>query len=570
VPALPRSGKLREVPLARQAGTEARPTKIHRAASGEGCVTRTYNLGDLFDLVAAAIPDRIAVVAGEERVTFRALAERSDRVAAAFRRLGVARGMTVGLMMYTGLEYLESFLALCKIGALPFNLNYRYTPQELLYLLRNAEAATLIHGSAFAASIGQVSGELPGLRRIVACDPGEPPPDDAVTYATLRDEPLGSTDITSGRTDDDGLLIYTGGTTGLPKGVHWTHRAFFYGALGGGGIAHPEGPVTGPEQLAERAAQFQPGANLTLLPMMHGAGLFGILATLFAGQRLVLYTARSFDAEHAWDLAHREKVNAMSFVGDAMVSPLVDAWDSNPGRWSMDSLRMFSWGGASLSGRLQEALDQRFPGVVRTTGLGSSESGSFGMSAPGKGGEDGLLKLRPSDNVAVIVDGNRFAAPGETGILARTGALPEGYWRDPEKTVATFPTIDGRRWVLTGDRARVEPDGTMTLFGRDSTCISTGGEKVFAEEVEAVICGHAAVRDALVVGEPDERWGQVVVAVAALRPGMTLSLEELREHCAGTLARYKHPKRLVIAPEIKRSPAGKADYSWARTVAAST
>jgi fatty-acyl-CoA synthase len=530
-------------------------------------MTKTFNLGDLFALVAAAVPERIAAVAGGERVTFRALDERSDRVAASLLRLGIARGATVGLMMYTGLEYLESFLALCKIGALPFNLNYRYTPAELLYLLRNAEASALIHSAAFAPAIAEIERELPGLRRIAACDPGENPPDGAIAFSTLRDEAPAGVDIAAGRSDEDGLLIYTGGTTGLPKGVHWTHRNFFYGALGGGGIAHPDGPVSVPEQLAERASQFQPGVTLTLLPMMHGAGLFGILATLFAGQLLVLYTARSFDAEHAWDLVDREKVNMMSFVGDAMVGPLIDAWDANLGRWSAGTLRMFSWGGASLSGRNQEALEQRFPKVMRATGLGSSESGSFGMSAPCKGGEHGLLKLPPNRNVAVIVDG-RFAESGESGILARTGALPEGYWRDPEKTAETFPIIDGRRWVMTGDRARLESDGSMTLFGRDSTCISTGGEKVFAEEVEAVICSHPAVRDALVIGEADERWGQAVVAVAALRPGTTLMLEELREHCNGRLARYKHPKKLVIMSEIKRSPAGKADYNWAKTVAA--
>jgi fatty-acyl-CoA synthase len=304
--------------------------------------------------------------------------------------------------------------------------------------------------------------------------------------------------------------------------------------------------------------------------MVHGAGLFGILTTLFAGSRLILYAARSFDGALAWDLAEREKATTFSFVGDAMVRPLLDAYDAHPGRWTLESLRLFTWGGASLSGKLQEALAERFPKAMRTTGLGSSESGSFGIGVPAKGGDDGLMKVPPNRNVAVIVDGGRFAEAGETGILARTGPLPEGYWRDPEKTAVTFPVIDGRRWVMTGDRVRLEPDGMMTLFGRDSTCISTGGEKVFAEEVEAAICGHPAVRDALVIGAPDDRWGQIVVAVAALRPGMTLALEELREHCNRTLARYKHPKKLVIAPEIKRSPAGKADYNWAKAVAGST
>jgi fatty-acyl-CoA synthase len=531
-------------------------------------MAKTFNLGDLFEIVAEKIPDRTALIAGNERPTFRELNERVDQVAAALRRRGIGRGMRVGLMMYTSAAYFTSFLAACKIGALPFNLNYRYEADELLYLLKDAEPAALIVHSQLEPVVRQVKDEIAGLDQfIVVYDTGETPSGDATPFAILQAEPVGSTDIVSGRSDDDSLLIYTGGTTGLPKGVNWTHRDLFYGALGGGGSMHPDGPINTPDQLGQRAAQGTPIVSMSLLPLMHGAGLWGALTMLLAGNRVVLFTEPSFDGAHIWDIVEREKVVFISLVGDAMATPLIDAWDAYPGRWSVESLRMFAWGGAALSGTLQQGLRQRFPNVGHMSGLGSSESGMLGAGAPTATGE-GMMSLPPRPDLAVVVDAKRFAKPGETGILARSGFLPQGYWRDPEKTAATFPTIDGRRWVLTGDRVRLELDGTMTLFGRDSTSINSGGEKVYAEEVESVVRAHPAVRDVVVVGIPDQRWGKAVVAVAALRPGTSLSLEELRAHCEGRLARYKIPKTLVLAPEIKRSPAGKADYQWANKIGA--
>jgi 3-oxocholest-4-en-26-oate---CoA ligase len=506
------------------------------------------------------------VIAGDVRLSFRELDERSSRIAAALKRRGVERGMTVGLLMYTGTEYLESFFAACKIGALPFNLNYRYETDELRHLLADANASVLILDSALEAKVRAALPELPELKRLVIVHgDGKVAADDGVAYSVLLAERTDGTDIASGRSDEDRLLLYTGGTTGIPKGVEWTHRNLFFGGLGGGGMTHPDGPVTAPAQLSERAMTAFPLINLPLSPLMHGACLYSVLVTLFAGQTLVLNTARSFDAEHAWDIVERENVMSVSFAGDAMALPLIEAYDAHPGRWKLSTLRALSWGGAALSEKLQQAFAERFPTVIRINGLGSSESGALARGLPPNNGE-GLLRIAAKDDLAIIVDGCRFAEVGEMGIIAGAGALPSGYWRDPDRTAKTFVTLAGRRWVLTGDIGRLDPDGMMTFFGRDANCIMTGGEKVFAEEVEDVVKLHPAVRDAIVVGAPHERWGQVVVAVAALQPGAVLTLEEIQDHC-DKLARYKRPRRLVLVDEVKRSPAGKADYRWGKVAA---
>jgi fatty-acyl-CoA synthase len=512
------------------------------------------------------IPDKNAVIAGNVRLSFRELDERSSRIAAALQRRGVERGMTVGLLIYTGTEYLESFFAACKIGALPFNMNYRYETDELRHLLADAEASTLILDSTLVAKVRRALPQLPKLQRlIVVYADGAAAADDEVAYSTLLAEPVDAADIASGRCDEDRLLLYTGGTTGMPKGVEWTHRNLFFGGLGGGGMTHPDGPVTAPAQLAERATAAFPSISFPLSPLMHGACLYSVLITLYAGHTLVLNTARSFNAEHAWDSVERENVWVLTFAGDAMALPLIEAYDAHPGRWNLGALKVLSWGGGALSENLQQAFAERFPNVMRLNGLGSSESGSLARGLPTNHGE-GLLRIACSENVAIIVDGCRFAQVGEMGIIAGAGALPSGYWRDPERSTKTFITLQGRRWVLTGDSGRLDADGMITFFGRDSNCIMTGGEKVFAEEVENAVKLHPAVRDAIVVGVPHKRWGETVVAVVALKPGAVLTLEDVQGHCSN-LARYKYPRRLVLVDEVKRSPAGKADYRWGKTIA---
>ena len=532
-------------------------------------MTPTYNLGDLFDLAADSVADRTALVWDQVRLSYADLRARSDRLAAALARRGVRRGQTVGLLMYNCPAYVESLLAAFKLGAIPFNINYRYDVEELRYILRDARAAVLIHGSEFGPILEKTLPALPPLVLRVVVEEDEPfvaSDPHVLSYTAALAEAVGDADISSGRCDDDRLLLYTGGTTGMPKGVEWSHVAKFFGAFGGGGIFHPDGPILAPAQIAERTPSAPPLVVLTLSPLMHGAALWAAMIALLNGQTLVLKKARSFDGELVWALIEREHVNALSFTGDAMAIPMLEAWDGNPGRWDVSSLFAFSWGGAPLSPHMQEALKARFPNVSQMSSLGSSEGGMIG---PGSLDAEcgGMMRLAPRQDLAVIVDGERFARSGEMGILARTGHLPIGYWGDPEKTAETFITLGDKRWVLTGDQVRLDADGSMVLFGRGSTCINTGGEKVFPEEVEAVLRSHPDVRDALVVGVPDPRWGESVAAVVAPRPDRLPTLEMLRAHCDGKLAGYKQPRKLFIQSEIRRSPAGKADYRWAKAVA---
>lgn len=525
---------------------------------------RTFNLGDLLEIVGEAVPDKLALVAGDTRLTYAELNARVDRVAGALKRRGIERGMTVGVMLYNGPEIVETFFACYKIGAIAFNINYRYEPGELKYILQDAQAAAVIVPSACIPILKRLPGDLLKLQRVIVLyDPGAKRESGWESFADLEAEPVGETDILSGRSDDDRLLIYTGGTTGAPRGVEWGHRNFFFGAGGGGALMPGVEPVATPEELGERARDGMPLTNLSLMPLIHGAALYALMSALFGGFPIVIYTERSFSGEKAWALADAEGAWTMSFAGNAMGLPLLEAFNANPGRWELKSLVALSWGGGALTENLQAQFRSHFPNVMFINGMGSTESGSIGRGMPTLNGE-GLMRMAPGNSLKVLVDGKREATVGEIGVLARRGPLPNGYWRDTKKTAETFVTFDGERYVLIGDLARPDADGNFTFFGRDATCINTGGEKVFAEEVDSVMRTHPAVFDALTVGAPSERWGRTVVAIVALRENASLTLEELQAHCRNELAGYKIPRRMVLVDAIKRSPAGKLDYRWAK------
>jgi 3-oxocholest-4-en-26-oate---CoA ligase len=530
--------------------------------------TPSFNLGDLFDLVADGVPGRTAVIWGEERVSYSELRERSDRLAAFMRRAGIRRGDTVGIMMQNSPVFLEALIACWKLGAISFTINYRYVASELAYILKDAEAAAIIQDEDYIAILDSVLLEIKALKLRMVIEAPERPVlerSDIVSYKKAIAEPVGNTDIHSGRSDADVMLIYTGGTTGLPKGVEWEHRALFFSALGGAGAFHPDGKITAPEQLRDRAIV---GRSLIMFgagPLMHGASVYMAFNTLYGGWTLVLMQSPSFDAELVWTLIEREKVNSVAIMGDAMMGPLVRAWDAHPGRWDVSSLFGIGSGGGALSTHNQAAIKERFPKVQLVNAIGSSESGTIGSGNMDTGG-DGFLLIKPRADLGVIVDGERLAKPGEIGIFARTGHISRAYWRDPAKTAQTYVTIDSKRWILTGDRAKLEPNGEMRIYGRDSTSINTGGEKVFSEEVEAVVRSHPDVTDAVVIGVPHERWGQAVAVVLSLTQDAVVDLEGLRSFCAGKLARYKLPQALFVTDVIQRSPAGKADLRWAKAV----
>jgi acyl-CoA synthetase (AMP-forming)/AMP-acid ligase II len=520
-------------------------------------MTRTFNLADLFEIVAAAVPERIAFVCGPQSLSFRELDQRATRLASALRERGVRRGHNVGLQLVNSSEYLEGFFACCKIGAVPVNVNYRYKTEELAFLYASLELRALIYGAQFGAEVRGALPRSPSLGLLLHCGDGTPAPNSLAYEAVLAE---GSGELSDPeRSGQDLCIICTGGTTGMPKGVMWPHHALFLGALGGGGIYFQCGPVESPEALGPMVAAAPALRYLACAPLMHGAAMWATLISLFAGHTVVMNEQQHFSAEHVWDIVVRDRVNVLSIVGDAMALPLIQALESNRSRWDLSSLYVFGNGGASFSGHL--------PHVKLNNNIGSSEAGLMGGGDKQVQGE-GLIRISPRPDLALIDDAHRIVTrPGSEGILARTGCTPIGYYGDAVKTAETFISVDERVWAMTGDRARIDDSGDIVVLGRGSQCINTGGEKVFPEEVEEVARRYAAVGDVLVVGLPDERWGQRVTAVVEVAAGASFSAAELDRICHEHLSGYKVPKQVFLADKVLRSPAGKADYRWAKEFA---
>jgi acyl-CoA synthetase (AMP-forming)/AMP-acid ligase II len=429
-----------------------------------------------------------------------------------------------------------------------------------------------IHHREFLPHILAIREHAPRVSLLVAVDddsPREVPAEVAVDYEEALRQGGPERDF-PGRSDDDLFILYTGGTTGMPKGVMWPHKAVFFAAMGGGGHFHPDGPIRQPEDIAKRASEGYPVIGMALAPLMHGACWWYACIQLLAGNKVVLNPNRSLDGEQVWDIVAAERVNAISIVGDAMAIPLLDALKNNPGRWDLSCVFNIGSGGAVFSESKQAEFREFFPNVFITNSFGSSESGQMGMDSGQRkeGRENGLGNVVQSEFMDVIVeDERRHARPGEMGIFARSGHIPVGYYNDPVKTAKTIVEVEGKRWLLTGDSARLEADGSITVFGRGSNCINSGGEKIFPEEVEQALKAHPDIFDALVVGTPDERWGSRVTAVIATRGGKRLSLEEVREEARKHIAGYKLPRELHIVDEIPRAPSGKPNYARARELA---
>ena len=527
---------------------------------------RTFNLADLFEIVAQAVPERIAFVCGDARLTFAELDARATRLANGLRASGVRRGHNVGIQLYNSAQYLETYFACCKIGAAPVNVNYRYVADELRYLFTTLELRALVYGAEFDAAVAEVAPQVPTLAlRVRVGGVGEPPPG-SVAYEALV--AAGAPVLADPeRSDNDITLLCTGGTTGSPKGVMWPHKALWMAALGGGGIYFGRGPIAAPEELAPLVTSAPPMTYFAIAPMMHGAAMWSSLISLMAGHTVVVNDQPGFDAAHIWDLVRSKSVNILSVVGDAMALPLVQALEASPTRWNLVALRVFGNGGALLTEQLQQRIKAALPQIAISNGMGSSESGVIGIGERPASGE-GFMRLAPRPDLAVIDDQRRIVtAPGAEGTLSRTGYTPVGYYGDAKKSAETFVTIDGRLWVLTGDRARIDEAGHYVVLGRGSLCINSGGEKVFPEEVEEAVRRYRAVRDVLVIGVADERWGQKVAAVVELEPGAAFSADEFGRVCRAALAGYKLPRAVCLVAQVQRSPAGKADYRWAKQVA---
>jgi fatty-acyl-CoA synthase len=522
-----------------------------------------FHLADLFETAAAQIPERIAIKSDAGQLSYAELNARTDRLAAGLSAHGIGRGEHVGLYMMNGPEYLESFLAVCKIGAVPFNVNYRYRAEELCYLFTNADAVAVIHGAEFSPVMRVIETDLPKLRLTVAVEDGFGTTSGVAYSELLVSSVAGSFE----RDENDILLLYTGGTTGMPKGVMWPHKAFFFACLNGAGYYHPDGPCKTPADIAARASGGYPLTLFPTAPLMHGAAIWSALGAIMSGLTLVLDPVRTFDPIAILDRVEREHANMIQIVGDAMAIPLRDALKANPGRWQLDHVVNFGSGGATFSAAVKDDIKAMLANVNITDGMGSSETGVSGMASPSK---DGMLRFAASDVQTIVVDG-RLGNVGETGLVARSGNIPVGYYGDAAKTAEIFQMIDGRLWAVSGDSARLDEDGMLTMFGRGSTCIVSGGEKIFPEEVEEALRTHPAIYDAVVTGQKDERWGERVVAVVSRRADQAEpAFDEVKAHLASRLAGYKLPKALVWVDAVKRSPAGKQDYRWAKEVAAST
>jgi acyl-CoA synthetase (AMP-forming)/AMP-acid ligase II len=465
---------------------------------------------------------------------------------------------------YNSLEFVEAMLACFKLRAVPINVNYRYVEDELVYLLDNSDAVALVHQAQFTPLVTNVRDQLPKLRHVLTVDDGSGVPlaPDAVAYEdALADA---SSERSFGpRSDDDLYILYTGGTTGYPKGVVWRHEDVWRTL--GGGIDFVTGVrIEDEHEMSRLAAEGEPGVGLVLAPLMHGAAQWGTLGGLIRGTTSVLLP--QFSGHAVWEAVERYKIATIAITGDAMAIPLIDALQEKA--YDTSSLVAIASTAAVFSPVVKDQLFELLPNLFISEAVGSSESGFNGMRLVEKGSTTmaggGLINVSRGPDTIVIDEHNRPVQPGEIGRMARGGNVPLEYYKDPEKSAATFITIDGKRYSVPGDSARLELDGTMTLLGRGSQCINSGGEKIYPEEVEAALKGHPDVFDALVVGVPDPRFGQHVAAVVQPREGARPTLAELDAFVRKEIAGYKVPRSLWLVDEVKRSPAGKPDYRWAK------
>ena len=536
-----------------------------------------YQFADLMEHTVDLIGDRPALVCLDERRTFAELDARTNQLAHHLQSRGFGAGDHIGIYGLNSVAWVETMVAAFKIRAVPVNINFRYVEEELRYLFGNADLKGVAFDSSYASRIAAVRDDLPMLEHLLAIDDGADHADaDALGAIWFEDAVAeGSPERDFGpRSPDDIVMIYTGGTTGMPKGVMWRHEDIFY-ALAGGIDPFTREPVTDEWEQSKKAAA-SPGGLVffNLPPLMHGAAFVATNMNLFQGNVSVL-TPR-FDPAEVWRTIERDRINSVLIVGDAMGRPMIEAltdMEAAGEELDLSSLLSVSSSAAVFSPSVKDRFLDRFPNLVVTDSIGATESGFNGLITVGKGNtamKGGGPTVSPGRDTVVLDDDLRPVEPGSgvVGRVARGGNLPVGYYKDEKKTAETFVTgADGRRYSIPGDYATVEPDGTITLLGRGSVCINTGGEKVYPEEVEQALKAHPKVFDAIVVGVTDERWGQKVAAVVQARSGEEPSLDELDAHCRSAVAGYKVPRELHLVDEIQRSPSGKPDYPWAKKLA---
>ena len=535
-----------------------------------------FNAADIFEGVVDRVPDREAIVHGSTRLTYKELDARSNKAANALKKLGIKKGSHVGIYAFNCVEWLEIMLGAYKLCAIPININYRYVEEELKYLIENADMEAIFYHKQFSRKLENIKGQLPLLKSFI-CINDHSDDDNAIEESFDFENLIINEDesrLKVQRSGDDQYILYTGGTTGMPKGVVWRMEDVLM-TLGGGIDAVTGEKYKTPEEFADKCLQDQTIA-LALAPFMHGGAQWQSFNAFFSGWKLIINDQISFDADYIWEVVAKEKVMNLTIMGDAMGRPLCDALPKAIEKGlDLSSLFVLSSTASVFSATIKDTILEFLPNLFLIDAVGSSETGATGVNIHTK---DGKLKdsgggpkfTKPEFSEILNLDTKEIIPPSDTqtiGYLARKGHVPLAYYKDEEKSKKTFIEVNGERYSIPGDMAKYEADGQMTLLGRGSVSINSGGEKIFPEEVEMALKAHPNIFDCLVVGVKDDRWGQKVVAVIQRREDIEMSLEEIKEVASKYIASYKMPKAIVFSELIERAPSGKPNYQWAQKYA---
>ena len=535
-----------------------------------------FNAADIFEGVVDRVPDREAIVHGSTRLTYKELDARSNKAANALKKLGIKKGSHIGIYAFNCVEWLEIMLGAYKLCAIPININYRYVEEELKYLIDNADMEAIFYHKQFSNKLENIKSHLPLLKDFICIedDSGE---DDVIDKSFNFEDLIANEDesrLDVDRSGDDKYILYTGGTTGMPKGVVWRMEDVLM-TLGGGIDAVTGEKYPTPEAFADKCLQDQTIA-LALAPFMHGGAQWQSFNSFFSGWKLIINDQVSFDADYVWEVVAKEKVMNLTIMGDAMGRPLCDALPRAIEKGlDLSSLFVLSSTASVFSASIKDAILEYLPNLFLIDAVGSSETGATGVNIHTK---DGKLKdsgggpkfTKPNFSEILNLDTKEVIPPSDTetiGYLARKGHVPVAYYKDEEKSKKTFIEVGGVRYSIPGDMAKYEEDGQMTLLGRGSVSINSGGEKIFPEEVEMALKAHPNIFDCLVVGVKDDRWGQKVVAVIQRRENDELSLDDIKDVASKYIASYKMPKEIVFSELIERAPSGKPNYQWAQEFA---
>jgi acyl-CoA synthetase (AMP-forming)/AMP-acid ligase II len=526
-----------------------------------------WNIADVFERIAQRIPDALAQQQGDRTTTWAEFDRRADGVARVLLDHGLVEQDKVAQYLYNGPEYLESLFGSFKAGMATVNTNYRYAADELVYLWDNADVIAVVFHGSFVPNIDEIRSRVPRVRLWLWVDDGSGScPDWAIPYEGAAESAEGRVGGPWGRSGDHLFLLYTGGTTGMPKGVMWRQDDMFNALDSANRQRMP--PEQDLDAIGERVTKPGP-KGLPAAPLMHGTGLFNAISTLMLGGSVTTLEGRHFDPVELLDAIEHHRINSISIVGDAFAKPILRALDAEPDRWDISSLRVIFSSGVIWSKETKAGLLRHNGRLIMVDALGSSEAIGMATNTTTAESGDETAKFQLGTNARVVTEDGRDVVPGsgQIGRLALRGFTPIGYYKDPEKSAATFEVVDGVRYSIPGDWAEVLADGTVKLLGRGSQCINTGGEKVYPEEVEECLKLHPSVADAAVVGVSDERFGEAIHAIVQPAPGAEIDDDALVEHVKSRLARYKAPKRVHVVGSVERAVNGKLDYRRLKALA---